>query len=70
METAVYVLTVKALAAALDQWGADECVGIASDGRIDVMVYGRMVDGVLVFDEPLVIDLTVDARARCEPSDS
>jgi hypothetical protein len=57
-------VALRALAEALEQWPRrSEVFGVASDDTHEVLVHGRMVDGVLVFSPPIQIDSCARTRA-------
>ena len=57
-------LALAALAEALEQWPyRSEVFGCAADDAHEVLVHGRMVDGVMVFSPPVQIDTCATSRA-------
>jgi hypothetical protein len=52
-----------ALAEALEHWPQQsEVFGCASDGTREVLVHGEMINGVLVFSQPVLIDTLSPSR--------
>ena len=57
-------LELIALADALEHWPQQpEVFGCASDNTHEVLVHGAMVDGVMVFSQPILIDTLSASRA-------
>jgi hypothetical protein len=56
-------LELVALAEALEQWPQrTEVFGWAADDSREVLVHGEMIDGVLVFSQPILIDKRSPSR--------
>jgi hypothetical protein len=57
-------LELLALAEALEQWPQrSEVFGCASDDSIEVLVHGKVINGVMVFSQPVHIDTRSPSRA-------
>ena len=57
-------LALVALAEALEQWPhRTEVFGCAVDETREVLVYGEMINGVLVFSQPVQFDTFTSSRA-------
>ena len=57
-------LELAALAEALEHWPERaEVFGCAADDSREVLVHGEMIDGVLVFSQPIHIDTLSPSRA-------
>ena len=57
-------LELVALAKALEHWPQRaEVFGCASDEKTEVLVHGEVIDGVMVFSQPVRIDTRSPSRA-------
>jgi len=57
-------LELLALAEALEHWPQrSEIFGCASDDTSEVLVHGEMIDGVMVFSQPIRIEMRSSSRA-------
>jgi hypothetical protein len=57
-------LAIVALAEALEQWPQrNEVFGCAADDTREVLVHGAMIDGVMVFSQPVHFDTFTSSRA-------
>ena len=56
-------LELVALAEALEHWPQrDEVFGCASNDTTEVLVHGKLIDGVMVFSQPVHIDTRSPSR--------